>query len=267
MSKEKFKKIAEETLNAINVGNFTTQSGKSVKINLRSLNDSILFKPNWGCDFKETNINKNPNISVTQESTLSAAKRLFDEGKNPCVLNFASGTNPGGGFKRGTASQEESIARSSTLYPTLIIHPEFYLENKKEAGVYKNYAIYSRDVMVIKDYNGNWLEDPYNVSVLTSAAPNMNLIRKLTSQTVNPEVEEAFYDRIDQVLKIMHHCDHKNIVLGAWGCGAFGNDPWLVSDFFLDLLESNPYFDEIVFAIYDKKESDTFKAFEEAFVK
>ena len=258
--KSRFKRIAKETLDAVELGHYTAPSGKVYHIPREA---SFLIEPDWEKGEPRPKENRSPKITLTQESTMEAAQRLASQGA--CILNFASGTNPGGGFINGAVAQEECLARSSNLYASLIEHPEFYKENKNRPGIYKNYAIYSPDTMFIKNDKGDWLDEPYKVATVTSAAPNMNYIRQLTGQTLNPDVEEEFYDRINQVLNLMADMGHRTIVLGAWGCGAFGNDPWLVSDFFLDLLEANPYFDEVVFAIFDKKESDTFKAFNHAF--
>src|SRR5688572_22378946 len=64
-----------------------------------------------------------PAVTVTNESTLDAARRL---GGDVAALNFASARSPGGGFLNGAQAQEESLARASALYPCLLAAGDFY---------------------------------------------------------------------------------------------------------------------------------------------
>jgi|SRR5690606_7080242 len=271
MNHDKAKIIADETIEAIKNEKYKTASGRTLsldKLVSPAVRGSKLYKPDWIHDFV-TNENKSPTISITNESTLEAAARLF--GKNACALNFASAKNPGGGFLRGSIAQEETIARSSALYQTLIAHPEYYEENKKSqkdnVGIYLDYAIYSPNVPVIRNDNGDWLDEPYLISVVTSPAPNRRAI--LSEGEVTKDLDDrirfVFARRMLQVLRIMAENGHRTIILGAWGCGVFGNDPCVVSKMFKSALDEVPYFDEIIFAIYDKPDSEVMRAFKETF--
>lgn len=275
MNPDKAKQIAEETLDAIKNGQYKTASGKIIFLNglvSPAVKHSRLYKPNWNPILLDQP--KTPEIIVTKESTLEAAERLVND--SPCILNFASAKNPGGGFLRGSLAQEESIARSSALYHTLIEHPEYYEENKnsqrKNIGLYLNYAIYSPYVPIFRNDNGDWLETPYTTSIVTSPAPNKgaiiiqgDMLSDTETDVLEEEISRVFLARMIQVLSIMADNEHSTIVLGAWGCGIFGNDPWIVSKLFREALNKVPYFSKVVFAIYDRKESDVFKAFEREF--
>ena len=256
---KKYKQIAEETVAAIDAGFYKSPSGAKIPL---TLSESRLYKPDWKFPDPSAFEKKRPTFEITNESTLEAALRLKDI--NPCVLNFASATNPGGGFLRGAVAQEESIARSSCLYRTLTPHSEFYRQNRAAPCVYQDYAIYSPDVTIFRNDYGELLETPYNATILTSAAPNMLAARNLAGFVVG-DVEDAFYLRVKQVLNIMRYEGHTNLILGAWGCGAFGNDPWVIASFFYDALEQYPWFDNVLFAIYDKPESERLIAFQETF--
>jgi uncharacterized protein (TIGR02452 family) len=273
----KAKRIAEETMDAIHNLKYKTPSGRTLsldKLVTPAVRQSELFKPDLNWDEAVSDVTKNPNpkVSVTRESTLEAAYRLSDD--NVCVLNFASAKHPGGGFLRGAIAQEESLARSSALYHTLIEHPEYYEENKRSGrtghGIYTDYMIYSPDVPVIRNDRGDWLEDPYTMSVVTSPAPNRTAILEdseddTISEEQDKKIVEIFTKRTLQVLKLMAANGHRVIVLGAWGCGVFGNDPWQVAKMLKEALKVCPYFDEVVFAIYDSPDSETYRAFEKVF--
>ena len=60
---------------------------------------------------------------------------------------------------------------------------------------------------------------------------------------------EVLYSRTEQIIKsaILNKAD--NIVLGAWGCGAFGQNPFMISKVFKDVLRQYPAFDNVIFAI------------------
>ncbi|MCZ4151919.1 TIGR02452 family protein, partial [Escherichia coli] len=64
---------------------------------------------------------------------------------------------------------------------------------------------------------------------------------------------------------------HRTMVLGAYGCGVFRNDPAKVAAYFHDVLIGQGYrnrFDRIVFAVYDRsRDQQTLKAFEERLAK
>lgn len=282
-SYSKAKRIAEETLDAFKALKYKNPSGRTISLD-KLLNPAVrrskLYKPDWEETLHLVE-NKSPEISVTNESTLEAAERLAHD--NPCVLNFASAKHPGGGFLRGSIAQEESIARASALYHTLVIHPEYYEENKRSQkdniGLYLDYAIYSPDVPVIRRDNGDWLENPYTTSVLTSPAPNRTAIiddmkdtewesdeqRNRVTITTEKLIAATFAKRMIQALTIMAANNHRTIVLGAWGCGVFGNNPKLITQLFRLSLTSMPYFDKVVFAIYDSPDSEVFREFQKEF--
>jgi uncharacterized protein (TIGR02452 family) len=264
-------KIAEDTMEIVKSGEYKTDNGQIRHINelvKNAVNHSKLYGSNEpGETFLDVDLIEcpRPTISVTRESTLEAAWRLKD--KRPCALNFASAKNPGGGFLRGSLAQEESIARSSALYHTLIIHPKFYEENKRSQDFgYTDHAIYSPDVPVFKNDRGELLEEPYTVSVVTSPAPNRSAMMADVPKTVSEailaaKIEFVFRKRMRQVLRIMAENGHQTIILGGWGCGVFGNDPDKVAKYFKEALDDHPWFENIVFAIYDAPESDVMRAF------
>ena len=278
MASNKLKVIADDTMEAIKALKYTNPLGRTIsldKLVIPAVRRSVLYKPDWTESLDGVEKITSRTVTVTRETTLEAASRFSDV----CVLNFASAKNPGGGFLRGASAQEESIARSSALYHTLVVHPEFYEENKLSQNImYLDYAIYSPDVPVIRNDRGDWLEEPYTISVVTSPAPNRSAImidddmpevgsseRKKAFKEMDAKIQEVFDRRIRQVLRIMAVNGHKNIVLGAWGCGVFGNDPIVVSKLFKDALNEMPFFENIVFAIYDSPDSEVYKSFDKVF--
>lgn len=188
-------------------------------------------------------------ISVTNETTLSAAGRLRTDGGNPVVLNFASATTPGGGFLDGGRAQEEYLARSSCLYACLRGHPMYAYHRANWSPFYSDYAIYSPGVPVFRSDSGELLAEPYPLAMITAAAVHAKRVADDQRHLIEPTMAA----RIDRVLAIGLAHGHDAIVLGAWGCGAFGNDGHTIARLFRNALHG-PYagaYRRVIFAIVD----------------
>lgn len=210
-------------------------------------------------------------FAVTGETTIAAMRRLSTSGRGALAcLNFASAKNAGGGFLRGSEAQEESLARSSALYPCLLAAPEYYGRNRAgNTALYLDLAIWSPDVPFFRDDEGALLEEPYLASVITAPAPNAGAVA-VNEPSRSSEVEPTLRRRAAFVLRIAAAMGVQRFVLGAWGCGVFRNDAQLVALVFRELLgdggEFSSVFEEVVFAIYDRSaDRGVVRAFEKEF--
>lgn len=265
-------KIAHETVEVLDQGHYETEAGKLVDLESEleyAVENTELYRPG---DFESIQLpGGNPgtfSLEVTSEITLEAAKRLENPGtSDPLVLNFASGRNPGGGFLNGSGAQEESLARATGLYPCISEVSEYYQKNRQSGtGLYTDNMIYSPRVPVIRDENGDFLESPFSISILTAPAVNRRAVKENEPQRLS-EVEPTMNDRIEKVLLVAADNDNEELVLGAWGCGVFDNDPRIVSKLFKKNLKGKETFerefDKVVFAVPDepstKSNYDVFK--------
>jgi len=208
-------------------------------------------------------------MNVVNETTLAGLAALWEEGDAPiAVLNFASAKNPGGGFLGGSQAQEESLARSSALYASLIREEAFYRQHRASSSLlYSDAMILSPNCPVFRDDEGALLEMPRIAGFITSAAPNAGAI-----VTNRPDelalMEETFVDRAEGVLALAAAHGYRRLVLGAWGCGVFRNDPSMVAGVFARHLMHGGWakrFDRIRFSVLDSaKDARTFAAFESA---
>ncbi|NDO47815.1 TIGR02452 family protein [Clostridium sp. MD294] len=205
-----------------------------------------------------------PEIRVENISTVEAVRVLTKEGKKDiAVLNFASAKNPGGGFLNGAKAQEESITVSSTLYTTLTLHEQYYKQNRaNKSMMYLDYAIYSPEVVFFRDERFQLAEVPVKASVLTLPAVNMGQVI-LKGENVQ-QAKRVMRRRMKLALSIFAEQKAKHIVLGAYGCGVFRNDPKEVAAWWKELLEEEmgQYFVSVFHAVLDQsKEQRCIKAF------
>ena len=211
-------------------------------------------------------------VEVVNESTFEAARRFKNSHKDDrlCVLNFASAVRPGGGVLNGRQAQEETLSRMSSLYLTLLKDDTMYAYNRQQNSPYfSDYMIFSPDVVVFRDDDYRLIES-YKVSVISAPAVNCSDLKKMKKYN-EKKVNNVMYNRCRRILDVCLSNGIKNIVLGAFGCGVFGNKPENVSQIFKELIVDEGYgcfFDKIIFAIIAAKgKGCTLSQFKEAFGK
>ena len=159
-------------------------------------------------------------LRLLQCDSLEAAELLIAEtAETPAVLDFASGSNPGGGVRGNQGTQEEDVCRRSSLLPSL---------EQQEYPLPSIGGIYAPDICVFRGRGPEYplLKEPLWIAVLAAEMPNCGDIGKK---------ERIFIQRkIQGVLNMALQQGHSSLVLGAWGCGAFGNDAWAMASIFKD---------------------------------
>lgn len=272
--------LAAETVRIVDAGKYRLPDGRVVDIaaaveacvrgtrqfdpeRLRRIRDEALAQAGPSFDTA---------IEVVNETTLAGASELCraSAGRRVGVLNFASARNPGGGFLGGAEAQEESLARSSALYKSQRQCPEFYAYHRAHASLlYSHRAIYSPGCPVFRDDAGDLLPTPYQVDFITCPAPNAGAVSRNQPEDV-PRIAPVLRERAALVLGLALHCGAAELVLGAWGCGVFRNDPAVVAGAFREALQSDGLFAgrfrRVRFSMLDRsRDGATLRAFTEAF--
>lgn len=262
------KAVARETMKIMEQG-YYIYGGERIWIKDQmelSVSRSILITPEQGHALLEQYEKKCPefpasipaenshNVRVENTSTVDAILKLTEEGKTDIgVLNFASAKNPGGGFLNGAMAQEESLAASGTLYQTLIAHEEYYRTNRAQSSMmYTDHAIYSPDVTFFRDGSFCLISSPVTASVLTLPAVNMG---QVLLKGEDPRLaEQVMRRRMKLALAIFASQGAKHLILGAYGCGVFRNNPEKIAAWWKELLDEGmgAYFDSIFHAVLDR---------------
>ena len=219
-------------------------------------------------------INSTTPITMVHGGTVNTGYSYADSNR-VAILNFADAIKYGGWVEYGAQTQEENICRCTNIYPVLgskdshdfYYRPNMATLNPRLVGdlchygnsdeTYTNRIIYARDVTVFKDDTTYADVEPRQLDVITCPAPSARM-------TVD-DASLLFTSRILQIVFSAILNGAECIVLGAWGCGAFGQSPELVARAFARVLNQyGDYFKHIVFAIKptptwgDKDVFDTF---------
>jgi uncharacterized protein (TIGR02452 family) len=267
--------IAKQTIRITKEGKYTL-NGRDISLPSIDYTEVNVISPEDGKRLLETDVNElatsdmsTKNLSmcrftITTEDSFQAGRRYA----NPLVMNFANAHNPGGGFMMGANAQEEALCRCSTLYASIKSEKasRMYIYNNTHLGrVESDYMLISHNVVVFRNERYELLEEPVVMGVVTIPAPNRYGAALLASEKM---VEETMIRRIRIMCRAAIEAGYKVMVLGAWGCGAFGNKPENVSDYFKRVLVDEGlgrYFDEICFAIYGKEDGRNITEFRKTF--
>lgn len=273
---DKAKDKAKEVLGIIEHGGFSNAAGEWIDISEEiqlSVTGSKTYSHNeLKCIETNAEVESNtaPNIFVTDETTQIAASRIYKEGYTHLVLlNFASAFSPGGGFLNGAKAQEEDLARCSTIYQCLKSQNKYYEDNiNLNSMLFNDQIIYSFNVPWFRKRSRDKPNELYFSSVISAPAPNAK--KALEQGEDTGKINTVLKERCRYILNVAKDNGHENLILGAWGCGVFGNHPEFVAKTFNYWLKSTSFksaFKNITFAIYDpSKTKDTYNAFVREFL-
>ena len=276
MNRDFRQQLAQGTLDAIGRGFYETPAGRVdfAAAQQAAQAGSRLYRPTCAASLLHELSVATPSgspaeVRVVAATTLAAAARLATEFDRVGVLNFASARHPGGGFLGGSQAQEESLARSSGLYPCLTQFAEMYAYNSRptSTALYSDYLIYSPEVPVLRHDDGRWLAQPLQLDIITAPAVNAGALAR-NSPELLPQLLPTMRQRLRLVLAVAARHEVEALVLGAWGCGVFANDPAQVARLFAEALAEPAIrgrFRRLDFAIFDPKPPHVvLRAFEQA---
>lgn len=258
--------IASETKKIIKEGQYEL-AGEIIKLPAIDYENVEVISPQLGeelllanADEKRAELN---NICIVAEDSFQAAKRY----SHPLVMNFANAHKPGGGFELGATAQEEALCRCSTLIASISSEKakEMYQYNNLHAiPVESDYMLLS-EVCVFRNEKCELVREPFLAGVITVPAPNRIGLAALTPIK---KIDAAMIKRIRIMLAVAKANKYKSLVLGAWGCGAFHNNPESVANCFKIVLEEDgyaKYFENICFAIYGSENGKNITTFRSVF--
>ena len=191
------------------------------------------------------------------------ARKKF--GKRTCVLNMASASNPGGGWRNGAGAQEESLCRRTAL-PFCLMDPYQLVYQNREHVLYpmKEYScIHSKNVPCFRASEGKgyeFLDKPHYLSFISAAAYRQPPIEVDSdgNDTLSHKWRIKWRNKVRMILRCAIDEGEKVLILSAWGTGVYGNPPHEVAKAFHDVLhedEFKPAFEAVLFAIIEDHHS------------
>ena len=238
----------------------------SASINIAKKNTEVFYEDDYPVfDSSKT---KDMIISVSGDRSYQAAMSLHRENPDAkiAVMNFANAFHAGGGVAKGSSAQEECLCRTSTLYPLLYrrtLRDSFY-KHHHDLNTPKatDSLVYTEGVIICKtdeDLPKRMpKEDWVTVDVITIAAPDLRDKSNIHAPLVNGGTymndAELFGYHVKRAIHMLTCAAAKGadiLVLGAFGCGAFQNNPEVVARAYKIALQEFPrVFKQIEFAVY-----------------
>lgn len=218
------------------------------------------------CHPKLPSASKNGQILFTAEDSLRAAIQFCSA--KTAVLDFASAIRPGGGVIMGARGQEEDLCRCTSLYFVLNsdeVKDCYYKKNQTDASlIARSDCLYIPKVQILKAENSLWKRLPENqrmfIDIIVGSAPNL---RSKDLQLSNEELLVYHEKRAQAIFMSAIDNNVSNLVLGAFGCGAFRNPPEVVAAAYEQVIpQYKHYFDNIIFAVKcNSSEEPNYKVF------
>lgn len=203
-----------------------------------------------------------PEVTVLDAS---ATQAILDNGRgyaqfcDMAVLDFASFTNPGGGYIQGYLGQEATLCADSYLYNVLDKQRKWYGENRRRninCELYRNRALVVPAVRFDRNHVHAYAD------VIVAAAPNVKRARQ-EYRVSDDALLDALRDRIRFALAICDELGREKLVLGAWGCDNNGFDAEAVAELFRKELASGDFkVKQVFFAVPSTRWDEDFAKFE-----
>lgn len=259
MSREENVAVYSNTVAIVRKGSYMSPKGKRVNLpDPKKMVDGTKFYGKKVVNDYDAISRYETEIKVIDKDCIYVAKDLIDRGFNPCMLNMASFSTPGGGVTKGSSAQEENIFRRSNIFMSLYqFHSigENYGVKQREERYPLDYnfgGIYTPHVTIFKggsDTRYTLLEEPFEVAVVSvSAVKNPTL----HDGKLEPWVIDTTKSKIRQIFDIAIENGHDSLALSAFGCGAYKTPPTEMAKLFKEVIESKKYkraFKAIHFAI------------------
>ena len=252
--------IFRQTIEIVNLGGYVL-NGKEITVDKTKIAANTEF---FDAQFslKENIHLYDTKFSVIEADCLEVAQLLLKAGFNPCVLNMASGQNPGGGVLNGAGAQEENLFRRSNLFASLYQFASYneqygIVKSPKQYPLDRNYGgIYSRDVTIFRSSESSGyalLDAPFQTSVVSVAAIKNPEYKEINGQLrIAPHLIEPTKEKMRTILRIAGKYHHNALVLSAFGCGAYCNPPEHIALLFKEVFSEPEFKDQfalVVFAI------------------
>lgn len=263
-------RILRETMKAAEEGcYFVEEQEVKLPVSFEQIKEVKLYTPEQVAQLSKRDISGNDPVRITlrNQDTLEAAFELHQRRKATekpvLILNFANPHRPGGGIRSKPGTQEEHLCVKTTVLCSLETEEAWpFYQTNLDCGTQAqtDTILFSPNTMVIRNPDLSLREDPFPAAVMTVSAP---IASRMEPEEL-PNLEKILRNRIHGMIRTAIEEGYSRLVLGAWGCGNFGNDPDLVAKLFHEALQGD--FEEVAMAVFDNTEDQhRYSCFEKYF--
>ena len=249
--KHQLAKVAKENYKLLKQGSYVDTSNQRHSLQVPSSFTSTTHALPSTASLSATVRHPQTRLCVARMDTASAARGMAALGEPAACLNFANQFHAGGGYLNGARAQEEDLCR---------LMPPLYTQLTKLRYPIKEHEAHFTRTLLARSAGTYKLEGPpLAVDIITAAMPNLNAYGAPKMAPRSHQWVANVKLRIRAVLHAAREQGCASLVLGAFGCGAFGNPPDAVAGIFRHCLNSDEFrgaFRTVVFAIIDPKPSD-----------
>lgn len=238
---------------------------------IEAQNSNQIYKEGFVSD--KARIKESGEIVLEAGTLFSVAEKYKNSGR-VVVLNCANPVMPGGGIEDGVMGQEECFCRSSNLAVCLNamnVSDEFYEYHKNNCNFfYSDRVIYTKNITVFKNDDEFPVvmdkEEWFQVDMISCAAPWISKHTHVDIELLRRKVKS----RIRNIFEVALDNNAEVVILGAFGCGTFGNSPVMIAEAFKAVIDEQKYekcFKKIVFALHSYVQESYYKIWQNVFEK
>lgn len=268
MYKKELKRIYQDNKKIYDLCGYRTKKGGFIPVNsfITSDFDHIYINHTMATDlvhqmreYQRTSVDDNIHITNFHFTDKDSIDHVLSKnyGNGTLLVNFANPYTPGGGYEDGYDAQEEDICRKTNLYSFLkdARSKDYYKSNRSYREAKKNTigidnCLLTTNVTIFRGEGYELLDETKPISILTIAAPRLAKFTNHKTMLENENYIKALQSRIDTIFATAWFYGYENIILGAFGCGVFNNDPDLVSGYMMkNIVDNINYFENVDFAI------------------
>jgi len=165
-------------------------------------------------------------VTITNLNPVKALAK-YAKGKT-VILNFGNYNKPAGGYTKGEINREITLCRNSDLFPILRFFDYPYYENNR---VHPAKQLYHKHILYTPEVVFEVNDSKYKCDVLNCAAPNWIAAQRQGQASFQMNYA-ALSRRIKFIAKVLSEQKVDTVILGAFGCLKFGQDPRDVAELF-----------------------------------
>lgn len=224
----------------------------------KMIQDQKCFTHNDFKDSKLPHIKCKTEFEVVAEDILVAAERYLKAGLNLAVVNTANPQEPGKGTENGYGQQENAFFYRTNIFEALNLEKlpkgTYPIKDPKALYTCAQYFRGPERDLTKAEHSSYAYQKPVEMPVITCAP-----IRLRKDAPVPSYFLSVTRQKIELIVAVAVQKGHDVLVINAWGCGGYNNDPKVIADLIKEAAQGK--LQKVIIAIpKEEKLASIFKA-------